>query len=107
MKTYGITAIVIILMMPICLKTSAGQDSNAATTKIKAQTTCPVMGGKIDKNVFVDVKGYRIYLCCSGCAGKIKADPDKYIEKIKAKGESLEKAPANEKQKTEANKQLH
>jgi hypothetical protein len=61
---------------------------------IKPQTKCPVMGGDIVKDVFVDVKGYRIYMCCKGCIGKIQAEPDKYIEKIKASGETPEASPA-------------
>ena len=58
--------------------------------KAKPQTTCPVMGGKIDKGTYVDVEGKRIYACCPGCLPKIKADPKKYIEKIRQKGEEPE-----------------
>lgn len=61
--------------------------------ELKPQTTCPVMGGKINKAQYVDVKGNRIYVCCLGCVNTIKADPDKYIEKMKAKGIMLEKTP--------------
>jgi hypothetical protein len=57
------------------------------------QTTCPVMGGTIDKSMSVDVNGYRVYVCCRGCISTIKADPEKYIEKQKAAGVELEKAP--------------
>jgi hypothetical protein len=73
-------------------------------SEIKAQTTCPVMGGKINKKLFVDVKGYRIYVCCNGCVGTIKADPDKYIDKIKANGETAEKIPETKKSKTKETK---
>ena len=59
-------------------------------TKAKPQSVCPVMGGKVDRKVFVDAKGYRVYLCCAGCAAKVKADPDKYIRKITANGETPE-----------------
>lgn len=59
------------------------------------QTHCPVMtNNTVDHNSpYVDVEGYRIYVCCSGCAGVIKADPAKYIEKMKAEGVELEKTP--------------
>ena len=63
----------------------------------KPQTTCPVMGGKINKNMYVDVKGYRIYICCAGCNKAIKANPDKFIEKMKKDGVALKKIPAKEK----------
>jgi YHS domain-containing protein len=59
----------------------------------KKQTTCPVMGGKINKTQYADVKGKRIYVCCPGCIGKIKADPDKYIKQMEAKGIVIDKTP--------------
>jgi hypothetical protein len=57
----------------------------------KPQSVCPVMGGKIDKKVFVDVAGYRIYACCPGCLAKIESDPDKAVAAIIAKGETPER----------------
>jgi len=61
--------------------------------KVTPQTTCPVMGGKVNPDQYVDVKGFRVYVCCPGCVAKIKAAPDKYLAKIKANGETAEKAP--------------
>ena len=57
------------------------------------QTTCPVTGSPIDSKLYVDANGYRIYVCCGGCIAAIKADPAKYIEKMKAAGVELEKTP--------------
>ena len=62
----------------------------------KAQTQCPVMGGKINKAQYADVNGKRIYVCCVGCIAKIKADPDKYIKQLEAEGITLDKIPAKE-----------
>ena len=31
------------------------------------QTTCPVMGGAINKDVYADYEGKRVYFCCPGC----------------------------------------
>ena len=47
------------------------------------QKKCPVMGGDIDKNEFVDYKGRRVYFCCASCKAKFKEDPEKYLDKIK------------------------
>jgi hypothetical protein len=66
----------------------------------KPQTTCPVMGGKVNKELYVDAEGYRIYVCCGGCIGKVKADPEKYIKQLKAKGVELEKAPSGKDEKS-------
>ncbi len=59
----------------------------------KAQTECPVMGGKIDKKLFVDFQGKRIYVCCAGCIDKVKADPAKYIKELESKGIILDETP--------------
>lgn len=59
------------------------------------QTTCPVMkGSPVNKSLYVDAEGYRIYVCCRGCLGAIEAAPAKYIAQLQAEGVELEKAPA-------------
>ncbi|MFN2287236.1 MAG: hypothetical protein ABR578_02765 [Chromatocurvus sp.] len=64
-------------------KEPASQERKA---EIKLQTTCPVMGGAIDKNLYVDHEGKRIYLCCKGCEAPVKKDPVKYIKALEDKG---------------------
>jgi YHS domain-containing protein len=59
-----------------------------AKAKVKPQTVCPVMGGKINKSLYVDYQGQRIYMCCKGCTAALKKDPAKYIKKIIARGET-------------------
>jgi YHS domain-containing protein len=54
------------------------------------QAYCPVMGGKIDKNVHVDYQGQRIYFCCSGCPAAFQADPERYMKKLEEQGVLLE-----------------
>ena len=68
-----------------------GVEIERSPIESKPQTVCPVMGGKINKAQYTDVKGYRIYVCCPGCIDKIKADPNTYIEKMKAEGIEPEK----------------
>ena len=64
---------------------------NAKAGKTIEQTVCPVMGGTIDKALYVDSNGKRIYVCCEGCIDKVKADPSKYISKLETEGVTLEK----------------
>lgn len=59
----------------------------------KAQTTCPVLGGKVDKNIYVDYQGYRIYFCCPGCDAEFRKDPEKYLKKMQQEGITPEKSP--------------
>ncbi len=70
-----------------CAAASCGTAACGPCEQPKLQTKCPVMGGKIDKNKFVDVKGYRVYVCCPGCIAAIEKDPDKYLAKIRENGE--------------------
>ncbi|MDH4240179.1 MAG: YHS domain-containing protein [Phycisphaerae bacterium] len=46
------------------------------------QTMCPVMGGAIDKNIFVEYKGKKVYFCCAACKEKFEAEPEKYLAKL-------------------------
>jgi YHS domain-containing protein len=57
------------------------------------QTACPVMGGKVDRSVFTDYQGKRIYFCCSGCIDDFKKNPEKYMKQIQEQGIVLEQAP--------------
>ena len=60
----------------------AKKTATAAAAEIE-QTTCPIMdGNKIDKNVFVEYKGKKVYFCCADCKAKFEADPEKYIAKL-------------------------
>lgn len=63
---------------------------NKATSEanLKAQEKCPIKGGKIDKDVYSDYKGHRIYYCCPGCDKTFLKNPDKYISQMKADGVS-------------------
>ena len=76
-----------------CCGAGASKAKVTAKAKVKAQTKCPVMGGKINKSQYADVNGKRVYVCCPGCISKIKADPDKYIKLLEKQGVTLEKAP--------------
>ena len=58
------------------------------------QTKCPVLAGDINKEVYADYKGKRIYFCCAGCDKEFKNDPEKYMKRLKEQGVTLEPAPA-------------
>lgn len=52
----------------------------------KKQTTCPVMGGAINSEIYADHDGMRVYFCCAGCKPKFESDPAKYIKKLRKDG---------------------
>ena len=65
-------------------------------TLAKPQTACPVMGGAINRNQYVDHDGKRIYVCCQGCLAPIRRDPAKYIQKLEKEGVSLDPVPQDD-----------
>lgn len=60
---------------------------------VKAQSHCPVMGGEIDRKLFADYKGKRVYFCCAMCTSKFEKDPEKYIKQLEDEGVVVEKTP--------------
>ncbi len=67
---------------PAASDTSSEKAPEAASVTIE-QTTCPIMDGNpINKNIFTEYKGQKVYFCCTGCEDKFKADPEKYISKL-------------------------
>ena len=66
-----------------------GHGGHGTGTETKWQTTCPVMGGKIDQKLYVDANGKRIYVCCAGCIDTVKKNPAKIISKIEDQGVTL------------------
>jgi YHS domain-containing protein len=98
MKRSNLIAVLMAAVIGIGFTTLAAEKK----AEPKKQTTCPVMGGTVNKAQYADVQGKRIYVCCPGCIGKIKADPDKYIKQLEAEGIEIDKAA----EKPEAKKSM-
>ncbi len=79
----------LVVVAGIVLSLMFGGWSMALAAAGKAQTTCPVMGAEINKEVYTDYQGKRIYFCCSACIPEFKKDPDKYLKKLQAEGVEL------------------
>jgi len=62
-------------------KSSASEATEAVVAKIE-QTTCPIMGSAIDKAIFTEYQGKKVYFCCPGCEEKFKEEPEKYLAKL-------------------------
>jgi YHS domain-containing protein len=66
-------------------KSAPVDQTTAATAKAEvtpydaAQKICPVMKGDIDKNVYLDYQGKRVYFCCPGCKDTFLKTPGKYL----------------------------
>ena len=76
------------------------QKEEEVTTKdtgsqtLKAQTIDAFSGKLVNKDIYADYNGKRIYFCCDQSKNQFNNDPEKYIEKFRELGITLEDAPA-------------
>lgn len=89
----------IIKTLILALSLAAFAAGGVWAAEANPQTVCPVLAGNIDKNVYVDYKGKRIYFCCKGCDAEFKKDPEKYMKKLEEQGVKLEPSPAGAEKK--------
>jgi YHS domain-containing protein len=54
----------------------------ADTVSSIEQKTCPVMGGAINEDIFVEYKGKKVYFCCAGCEERFLANPEQYLAEL-------------------------
>lgn len=94
MKTIlGIVMFIMLMSVNISIVNAGDTENKIAASEeknLKPQTECPVLGGAVDKNLFVDYNGKRIYVCCAGCIETVKADPEKFLKILADKGEYAE-----------------
>lgn len=62
--------------------TPAAPEVKQAVSEAVEQTTCPVMGGAINKDIYTEYKGKKVYFCCPSCKETFEKDPEKYISKL-------------------------
>ena len=77
------------LVLALCLA-GAGYAAEPLAQS-RPQTVCPVLGGKINKNVYTDYQGKRVYFCCAGCVEPFKKNPEKYLKKMAGQGVTPDK----------------
>ena len=84
----------IIMVIGLVLALAGAGLAADSPAKDKAQAACAVMGGPINKSLYADYKGQRVYFCCPSCSELFKKDPEKYLKKMKDQGIAPEKSPA-------------
>ena len=53
-----------------------------AVSTAEEQIICPVMEGKINKDIFTEYKGKKVYFCCTMCRETFEKEPEKYVSKL-------------------------
>jgi len=90
MKQFGIVflsaalLLVGVIVLDGCKKSepaAPAETEEVAATAVE-QTICPVMEGAINKAIFTEYKGKKVYFCCAECKEKFEKDPEKYIAQL-------------------------
>jgi hypothetical protein len=87
-KIMSLKQFIVLFVVVLTCSVLAGSKNSS---KVKYQSKCPVMGGKISKKLYFDYKEKRIFVCCKGCIALLKKNPDKYIMQMEKKGIVLER----------------
>lgn len=68
----------------------SGQKAEAISNNLSEQTLCPVMKNPVNKSLYADVNGKRVYVCCGGCISQIKSNPEKWLNELEKMGQKAE-----------------
>jgi len=102
MRKYAIIAMVVAAMFAMVTLSQAAEKTAAPVAKTVApavaklvvpQATCPVTGNPINKAVYTDYKGKRVYFCCPDCIANFSKNPEKYLKVLADKGEKPAATP--------------
>ncbi|KMQ49869.1 hypothetical protein CHISP_3222 [Chitinispirillum alkaliphilum] len=101
MKKFGLIFLIVLLPVVIILACQNHSDSYsghdhgghqhvAEGKTYSAQQTCPVMGGEINREMYAEQDGKRIYVCCPGCIETIEQNFQKHVNILKESGQKPE-----------------
>ncbi len=95
------------MMSPARPRGAAGAAGAAGSTGLSGpkpgpQELCPLMGGKINREIFADHGGKRVYFCCPACKPEFEKNPEKYLKKLRDAGVQVEDAPVPASRRPEA-----
>jgi YHS domain-containing protein len=57
-------------------------EANTVISAAVEQTICPVMEGPVNKKIFTEYQGKKVYFCCPSCKADFEKNPEKYIAKL-------------------------
>ena len=60
---------------------------------MRLQTLCPIMKLPIDRKLYRDFEGWRIYVCCPGCLDEVGRRAEDIIREHRERGIEFERVP--------------
>ncbi len=74
-------------------KTGQVTPQGGGVQALKAQTTDALSGKPVNKNIYTDHEGMRIYFCCDQSRNDFLKNPEVYLTKFRQQGIILESTP--------------
>lgn len=85
------TVVITVFAAIVTMQATAVSGENTKDSRGSSpQTLCPVTWEKIDKTLFVDAEGHRIYVCSRQCLATVEARPAEYLQRLLARGQQTE-----------------
>ncbi len=83
MVTLGAFLLAATLWLTGCKKQQpAAPEKPQVGTQTIEQTTCPVMEGPINKDIFTEYQGKKVYFCCDRCKKEFEKNPERYLSTL-------------------------
>jgi YHS domain-containing protein len=80
----------LVVVLAVAIFAQSGMAGNAPT-KVP-QTLCPLMGEKINRSIYADYQGKRVYFCCKSCLDEFAKAPANTVKQVEGKGIILDAA---------------
>jgi YHS domain-containing protein len=58
------------------------EEAKEAAATVVEQKVCPIMGAPINKELYAQYKGQKVYFCCPGCKETFEKNPEQYTAKL-------------------------
>ncbi|MCC8108630.1 MAG: hypothetical protein LIQ30_06200, partial [Planctomycetes bacterium] len=49
---------------------------------------CPIMGNRINRQLFLEKNGRRVFMCCKGCTKRLQNNWDKAVDTLRDQAET-------------------
>lgn len=103
-KAFTIILMILVIMAGVISISCSKNEKNSETNgEIKTQDTNPAIspnqtidafsGKQVNKSIFADYKGKRIYFCCNQSKEDFNVNPEKYLTEFRRQGVTLEDSP--------------
>lgn len=83
MKQLQLTTLILLLITAMIFADATHnheEHKHMKNSNEEVQMKCPVMGGAINKEIYTEYNGEKVYFCCEMCIGTFNKNPQGYVK---------------------------